>query len=242
MTFRAISLWKPPRVVVMNGIHLTAKWTQYLNNVYSRSTTRQDLIEIIPLNEDPVHKCSTRVNINTITKEMARNMAVILAEDVHTKQMLRSDVIVDVIHSIAISTTTRELFMEQAPENFEVIAYDDQGNEFSTLEGVEFDWNIQSTSQSQDIILRYITYRDSRYETPHAIADLEDNGRKGYKILLEGIKSGSATVSVQLPYPEYKHVQPCKVLLIVVANLLLSPAEVYMMPGDVINFKIFYVR
>lgn len=46
----------------------------------------------------------------------------------NTKQTLRCDVIVDVIHELQISTTTRELFMEEAPEDFETKAYDDQGN------------------------------------------------------------------------------------------------------------------
>lgn len=52
----------------------------------------------------------------------------VLAEDVNTKQTLRCDVIVDVIYNLQISTTTKELFMEEAPEYFEVSAYDDQGD------------------------------------------------------------------------------------------------------------------
>lgn len=44
-----------------------------------------------------------------------------------TRQILRCDVIVDVIDSLALITTTRELFVEEAPEAFEVRAYDAQG-------------------------------------------------------------------------------------------------------------------
>lgn len=51
-----------------------------------------------------------------------------LAEEVHSGQILRCDVIVDVINSLSITTTTRELFMHEAPEAFEVRAYDNQGN------------------------------------------------------------------------------------------------------------------
>lgn len=32
-----------------------------------------------------------------------------------------------------------------------------------------------------------------------------------------------------------------EVQLMVVANLLITPAEVYVMPGDIVPFKIFYV-
>lgn len=34
---------------------------------------------------------------------------------------------VDTIQELRITTTTRELFMEEAPEDFQVNAYDDQG-------------------------------------------------------------------------------------------------------------------
>lgn len=41
--------------------------------------------------------------------------------------ILRCDVIVDIIKSLAVTTTTRELYMEEAPEMFEVRADDNQG-------------------------------------------------------------------------------------------------------------------
>ncbi len=42
-------------------------------------------------------------------------------------QQLRCDVIVDVIHSIYVETTTRELYLEDSPEQFVVRALDDEG-------------------------------------------------------------------------------------------------------------------
>lgn len=115
------------------------------------------------------------------------------------------------------------------------------GNEFSSLELVEFEWNIVPLRPNKETVIRYITFRDSPYEVPLGIQPLEDENKKGYSILLEGVKSGSAKVSVRLPYPEYKHVEPFEVQLMIVANLLISPAEVYTMPGDTVPFKIFCV-
>ncbi|KAL1512846.1 hypothetical protein ABEB36_002363 [Hypothenemus hampei] len=209
---------------------------------YKWTTTRSDIIQLTLVDQNQEYQCSSKVIVSTITKEAARNIAVVLAEDVHTKQNLRCDVIVDVIHSLAITTTTKELFMEEAPENFEVKAYDDQGNEFSTLELTEFDWSIVPLSPNKETVVRYISYRDSPYEIPPGIQSLEDENKKGYSILLEGVKSGSARVTVRLPYSEYKHVEPSEVQLMIVANLLISPAEVYCMPGDVVPFKIFFIN
>ena len=40
---------------------------------------------------------------------------------------LRCDVFVDTIHKIEITTTTRELLLEEAPEMFDVRAFDEEG-------------------------------------------------------------------------------------------------------------------
>lgn len=66
--------------------------------------------------------------MSTITKEFTRNTAIVLVEEVSTKETFRFDVIVDVISSLNIVTHTRQLFVEESPEIFEVRAYDDQGN------------------------------------------------------------------------------------------------------------------
>ncbi len=62
---------------------------------------------------------------------LAKTQAVVTAEDVHSDgHFLRCDVIVDRIHRLQIVTKTLELFLEEAPEEFSVRGYDDQGNEF----------------------------------------------------------------------------------------------------------------
>lgn len=76
-------------------------------------------------------ECTPKVIVSSSTKDFSRNIAVVLAEDSKTNQILRCDIIIDVIDSLSIVTTTRELFMEEAPEVFEVRAYDDQGNKNS---------------------------------------------------------------------------------------------------------------
>lgn len=55
-------------------------------------------------------------------------------------------------------TTTRELYLEDAPEIFELKAQDESGNDFSVLEGVKFDWKIDRQQ-----ILRFLTFTESKY-------------------------------------------------------------------------------
>jgi len=46
---------------------------------------------------------------------------------IDTGQVLRCDVFVDTIHRIEIVTTTRELLLDEAPEVFDVRAFDNEG-------------------------------------------------------------------------------------------------------------------
>lgn len=82
------------------------------------------------------------------------------------------------------------------------------GNEFTTLAGVEFQWTIGSgdkrSSQFENeynSILRFMTFQESPYETPHTVASLDSVGKKGHIILLEGIKTGTAKVKKSLLRP-----------------------------------------
>lgn len=56
-----------------------------------------------------------------------RVTAFLLAESQQTGEILRCDVIVDSITSIVIETTTRELYLEDSPEKFQMLAHDDKG-------------------------------------------------------------------------------------------------------------------
>lgn len=104
-----------------------------------RTLSRLDIIQIIPVDLNRKMDCSSEVILMTITKEFTRNTVIVLVEEVTTKEVLRCDVIVDVITSLQITTKTRQLFVEESPEIFEVRAYDKQGkfvtilSQFSTL-------------------------------------------------------------------------------------------------------------
>lgn len=69
--------------------------------------------------------------VQTVTRETVRSTAIVLAEESNSGNALRCDVIVDAISSLNMVTTTRELFIEEAPEAFEVRAYDEQGLKFN---------------------------------------------------------------------------------------------------------------
>lgn len=101
--------------------------------LFCRTTSRPDIVQLITFGDTQID-CANKVVVSAVTKERTRNTAIIFAEEQDSGQILRCDVIVDVIYTLNIITTTRELFREEAPEAFEVRAQDDQGKtHFSIL-------------------------------------------------------------------------------------------------------------
>lgn len=124
------------------------------------------------------------------------------------------------------------------------------GNAFTTLEGVEFNWKISShrvdgkESNNWQQVLRFLRFSESKYhDVPPSLEKFDRLGLRGYMVLLEGINTGSAKVTVELPYSEYSHVvSPIEVNIMVLANIILDPSDVHMLVGDSISFKILQVN
>jgi nuclear pore complex protein Nup210 len=93
----------------------------------SRISSGTDLIKIDAIYDDSEDECSHKVKITVVSKDKAKKTAILLAESRLTGEVLRCDVIVDVIHKFGVHTTTRELYLEESPEAFELIAQDSQG-------------------------------------------------------------------------------------------------------------------
>ncbi|CAD7078083.1 unnamed protein product [Hermetia illucens] len=211
-------------------------------------TSRHDLIQITPVYDTFDGECSSKAVVTVLTREKRRNTAIVLAEELRTGDTLRCDVILDVIDKLGVLTTTRELFLEEAPETFELWAQDSQGNAFTTLEGVEFTWAISSVNgynsdQSWQQVLRFLTFTESNYhEVPKSLEKFEAQGIKGYMVLLEGSNTGTARVTVRMPYPEYSHVPTIEVNIMVLANIILDPTDAHILMGDTINFRILQLK
>lgn len=96
--------------------------------MYCRSIFRGDnIIKLAPLDLNPALGCSSKATVSSLSNENVRKIAIIFAEDANSGETIRCDVIVDTIASLQIVTKTRELFVGDAPELFEVSAFDDQG-------------------------------------------------------------------------------------------------------------------
>lgn len=226
---------------------------------FNRSVSRPDIItitteglsaenEVETITEYNGAPCSDRAIISTVPRASpcCPASAIVYAEDAVTKETVRCDVIIDKITSIFIRTTTKELHLEEAPSTFHIQAYGSKDNEFSTLDGVPFIWALESFKETSTMIdplsiMRFMPFSESPYKAPPGIAALEARRQQGDTVLVEGIKTGSAVVVARINDPLYRSIDS-RVRIVVVANLILEPSEVFVVPGTVIPLKLIQIK
>uniref|UniRef100_A0A915PVL8 BIG2 domain-containing protein n=1 Tax=Setaria digitata TaxID=48799 RepID=A0A915PVL8_9BILA len=198
-------------------------------------STRPDTVAVKGVNPVGTRGCSAKAQIATTSKYAEEQMAVVFAEDKDAGVVLSCGVTVDVIRSISISTTTKVLFLDASPAKVVVQAYNAEGRNiyigdmFTNLGEIPFEWHLESSALSEKP-LRVVPFSQSKYEAPDGVRLLEENKKRGYVILVEGISTGAATLKVRLVEPHFKSVEAQKVDFIVVANLLLIPSQDIFLP------------
>ncbi|XP_053383761.1 nuclear pore membrane glycoprotein 210-like [Mercenaria mercenaria] len=120
---------------------------------------------------------------------------------------------------------------------------------FSSLQGLEFEWSLHSdtTGGHDDIvdansILRILKFSESHYTTPPHIEKIEERGRQGDIILVEGVRTGSAYVWATLRDTSYAKVDHSSVRLMVIVNLMISPPETYILKYAAVKYKVEQIR
>uniref|UniRef100_A0A0N5AR32 BIG2 domain-containing protein n=1 Tax=Syphacia muris TaxID=451379 RepID=A0A0N5AR32_9BILA len=193
-------------------------------------STRSDIVSVkmIAVKGD----CSDRAMIYATSKHASEQTAMIFAEDKDSGIVLSCGVAVDIIKTIIISTTTKVLFLDAGPSDMVIQAKNSEGDMFSNLGGIPFEWELESTSSKRP--LRVVPFSQSKYEAPDGIRYLEENKKRGYVVLVEGLQTGTAVL---------KDVLPHEIVLLVVANLLLVPSsDLYLPVGAVVRYSAQIVK
>uniref|UniRef100_W5UKJ8 Nuclear pore membrane glycoprotein 210 n=1 Tax=Ictalurus punctatus TaxID=7998 RepID=W5UKJ8_ICTPU len=214
---------------------------------YRWSSNRPEVASVESIDVDE-RQCSQRAVLQARSTQLSRLTSIILAEDVVTGQVLRCDAIVDVISEIQIVSTTRELHLEDSPLELMIHALDSEGNTFSTLAGLVFDWSLVKGTETATFpdtysSLRVLKFSESTYTPPVHISEMERVGKQGDIILVSGIKTGHAKLKAKIQEPLYTHVGAAEVQLLILENILLSPAyDVYLLARTSIKYKVQKIR
>uniref|UniRef100_A0A4W3I726 Nucleoporin 210 n=1 Tax=Callorhinchus milii TaxID=7868 RepID=A0A4W3I726_CALMI len=210
-------------------------------------STRPEVASIEPVNPDD-RQCSQRAVVLARSTQPTRLTSIIFAEEIAIGRVLRCDAIVDLISEIQIVSTTRELYLEDSPLKLRVRALDAEGNTFSTLAGLGFEWNLVKDSPTVGYsdshnALRLLKFSESTYTPPAYISEMEKHGKQGDTILVSGMKTGNSKLRGRIQEPIYKNVPAAEVQLLILENIMLNPAhDIYLMVGTSIRYQVQKIK
>uniref|UniRef100_A0A2K5XI24 Nucleoporin 210 like n=1 Tax=Mandrillus leucophaeus TaxID=9568 RepID=A0A2K5XI24_MANLE len=174
---------------------------------YTWHSTHHDAVTVEPLYENGT-LCSQKAVLIAESTQPIRLSSIILAREIVTDHELRCDVKVDVINSIEIVSRARELYVDDSPLELMVRALDAEGNTFSSLAGMMFEWSIaqdnESAREELSSKIRLLSFSATEYAPPMYIAEMEKEEKQGDVILVSGIRTGAAVVKVRIHEPFYK--------------------------------------
>uniref|UniRef100_A0A8C3NWH2 Nucleoporin 210 n=1 Tax=Cyanoderma ruficeps TaxID=181631 RepID=A0A8C3NWH2_9PASS len=205
---------------------------------YRWSSTRPEVASIEPLGPAGC-RCSQRALVQARSSQPTRLTTIISAEDT----LLRCDAIVDLIHGIQVVSTTRELYLEDSPLELKIHALDSEGNTFSTLAGLVFDWTVVKDPEADGFSESILKFLESTYIPPSYILEMEKVAKQGDTILVSGMKTGSSKLKARLQESIYKDVHPAEVRLLILENILLNPVyDIYLLVGTSIQYRVQKLR
>ncbi|XP_062826039.1 nuclear pore membrane glycoprotein 210 [Anolis carolinensis] len=214
---------------------------------YRWTSTRPEVASIEAIEKDD-RQCSQKAIVQAKSSQVSRLTSIILAEDILTGQVLRCDAIVDIIHEIHIVSTTKELYLEDSPLQLKIQALDSEGNTFSTLAGVAFEWMVMKGPEMNEFsdshnALRILKFSESTYIPPSYILEMEKVARQGDIVLVSGMKTGSSKLKARIQEPVYKNVPAAEVRLFILENIILNPSyDVYLLVGMSVRYKVEKIR
>ena len=172
------------------------------------------------------------------TSKLTGSIIWISAKDIASGDILRCETRIGLIHNIKILTNMRSIDVDDINQ-LEVQAFDKEGNVFSTVEGLKFQWRIEENPQA----LRIIPIKEAHFKTSEKKAEMERKKLMTDISLLKGLKTGKARVSVQIIEDGYENVPKDSVWLSVIEPFTLYPNyPIYILPNSYFLFGILRMK
>ena len=169
--------------------------------------------------------CVDSVVLEPKINSESKTIAWITARDKASGHVLHSQALVGVIDKLAISIRFHYLYTGDY-KYIEVVAYDDDGDIFSDLDGFRFDWSIVSGHE-------FIKITDKPEGIRHHRESQSDVA------FLKGLAAGPAEISVRIKEPGYDYIKTVSVKIQVVDPFVLEPhREVYILPTSAYYYKL----
>jgi len=237
------------------------------NGCFKWSVSREGVVDVKVL--DP---CGNKVIVRAAPGVPAGRQSVwMIGEHMYSGRLLKCEVYVDHLVRLEIATTTRTMYKGDV-EMLEVYGFDQEGNQFSSLQGLEFEWTIRpdtdsvsslASSASSQTILKFVRFRDSPIEVNEVVLRLETEGKQTSVVLVQGIDTGRVRVTSRLLHyvnpllqqlsgvsrssstlTDTTNIPPASVIISVREPLLLQPTyPIYILPHTTVQYTLYtYTR
>jgi len=199
-------------------------------------STQPDILIVEGLSDDESGECHTYAKLQPILhKEI--NKVVVIAREVQTNEIMKLDARIQRISTLEIFTTTRTINVGDT-HIIRVQGFDDEGNAFSTLENLRFDWIIGNSDQ--DAYITLLPMKEADVVSSQSRLEMEQKKMQTDMILIEGLKTGTAKLTVRIVEPGYENVEPFIVFIHVQEPFEILPAyTIYMAPGTLLDYKLY---
>jgi len=202
------------------------------NGCYSWLTLNPQIISLEQFMDTP--DCFNHAIISPVVSRPIKTVVIIKATDSVTKDALISQVKVSRLAEIRILTNFKTLDVEDVQKLY-IQAFDDSNNVISSVEGLRFEWKIETNQHC----LKVISSKDANYENTPARLDMEAKRFQTDLIIVKGVHTGVVKVSARILEKDYEIVKKAEISLFVIEPFFLIPDKpVYLLTNSDFPYKI----
>ena len=210
------------------------------NGCYEWKAEDPSLIQIQQIQKPEDNKnCFSEAYIYTKSKSI-KDITYVTAKDKRTNEYFKCKVGFAEVSRISIEKSFDTINVGDIFE-LHVLAYDDKGNIFSSLEGWKFNWKILSGHNNAQLI-KFIDH--GKVEIGEKREKIEKSGHHSDIILIKGSQTGKILVSVDILEDELKNqvISDKRELYIIEPFKIIPDNELYIIPYSQYNFDLMYTH
>ena len=210
------------------------------NGCYEWRVEDPSLIQIQPIQRpEDGNNCYSEAYVYTKSKSV-KEITYVTAKDKKTNEYFKCKVGFGEVSKISIEKNFDTINVGDVFE-LHVLAHDDRGNIFSSLEGWKFNWKILSGHNNAQLI-KYIDH--GKVEIGDKREKIEREGSCSDIILIKGSQAGKVLVSVDILEAELKNkvISDKRELYIVEPFKIIPDKELYIVPNAQYNFNLIYTN
>lgn len=193
--------------------------------------------------------CNNVAELSNILAEENSGTVWLTARDSASTTVLTAQIKVAKIARIEIASRFRQVSRGDTL-HLQVRAYDAEGNVFSSVDGLRFDWEVKAGHDN----IRQLPFKDLLHAKAHGHTHVDETaGEEGDDFLIKAVEAGKADVTVRILARGYEHINQANMTLTIVDPFVIVATDdffegptpfspVSILSTSSFNFKLRYVK